>query len=72
MCDVSPATVGRWLARHGLNRLAALEPARPVLRYEHEAPGDLLHLDIKKFGHFDRPGHRATADRHAGTSRGAG
>lgn len=72
VCGVSPATVGRWLARHGLNRLAALEPARPVLRYEHEAPGDLLHLDIKKLGRFDKPGHRVTGDRQAGTSRGAG
>src|SRR5699024_7302845 len=39
------STVGRWLRRKGLNRLAALEPAEPVKRYEHNAPGDLLHLD---------------------------
>lgn len=32
-------------------------------RYEHKAPGDLLHLDIKKLGRFTRPGHRVTKTR---------
>ncbi len=68
---VAPSTVGRLLQREGLNRLASLEPAAPILRYEHEAPGDLLHLDIKKLGRFWRPGHRVTGDRHA-ASDGAG
>lgn len=68
---LAPSTVGRLLARAGLNRLAALEPAEPVRRYEHEAPGDLLHLDIKKLGRFRRPGHRVTGDRQI-TSDGAG
>jgi transposase InsO family protein len=60
---VSASTVSRILARHGLNRLRALEPAKPPQRYEHEQPGDLLHLDIKKLGRFARPGHRVTGDR---------
>ena len=30
-----------------MNRLAELEPAPPVVRYEYPTPGDLLHLDIK-------------------------
>ncbi len=38
-------------------------PAPPVQRYEHEKPGDLLHLGIKKLGRFHRPGHRVTDDR---------
>ncbi len=59
------------MKRAGLNRLAALAPARPANRYEHEAPGDLLHLDIKKLGRFERPGHRVTGDRQQNT-RGAG
>lgn len=68
---VSVATVARILQRAGLNRLAALEPAPPITRYEHDAPGDLLHLDIKKLGRFWRPGHRVTGNRrHA--SHGAG
>ena len=68
---VGESTVGRWLARHGLNRLASLEPAQPANRYEHEAPGDLLHLDIKRLGRFTKPGHRVTGNRQQ-HSRGAG
>jgi len=49
-----------------------LDPAPPIQRYTHEAPGDLLHLDIKKLGRFKRPGHRMTGDRQAGRSPGAG
>lgn len=72
LVGVSMSTVARILARQGLNRLAALEPVRPENRYVHANPGDLLHLDIKKLGRFDRPGHRVTGDRQQGTSRGAG
>lgn len=68
---MAPGTVGRLLQRAGLNRLAVLEPAAPIQRYEHDAPGDLLHLDIKKLGRFWRPGHRATGNR-AMASDGAG
>jgi transposase InsO family protein len=69
---VPVTTVARVLQRAGLNRLAALDPAPPIRRYEHDAPGDLLHLDIKKLGRFKRPGHRVTGSRQAGASRGAG
>lgn len=60
---VSPATVSRILKRLGLNRLRALEPAEPVRRYERENPGELIHIDIKKLGKFNRIGHRITGDR---------
>ena len=50
---ISPATVSRILRRLGLNRLAALEPAEPVRRYEREHPGELIHIDIKKLGRFN-------------------
>ena len=60
---VSQSTVGRVLPKLGLNRLSALEPAQPINRYQHEHPGDLLHLDIKKLGRFKRPGHRVTGNR---------
>jgi len=69
---VSPATVSRVLARAGLSRLKDLEPAEPVRRYEHDAPGDMIHIDIKKLGRFDRVGHRITGDRRQGETRGAG
>jgi len=70
---VSPATVSRVLKRLGLNKLSALEPAAPVIRYERKAPGEMIHLDIKKLGRFDRVGHRITGDRTGqSNSRGIG
>lgn len=68
---VSPATVSRILRRLGLNKLNALEPAEPVRRYERQHPGELIHIDIKKLGRFDRIGHRITGDR-TGQSRARG
>ena len=68
---VSPATVSRILRRLGLNRIKALEPAEPVRRYERQHPGELIHIDIKKLGRFERIGHRITGDRQ-GKSRGIG
>jgi transposase InsO family protein len=70
---VSAATVSRILRRLGLNRLSALEPADPVRRYEREHPGELIHIDIKKLGKFNRIGHRITGDRTGpNKSRGVG
>ena len=70
---VSPATVSRVLKRAGLSRLRDLEPAEPVRRYERAHPGELIHLDIKKLGRFERTGHRITGDRTGqSNSRGVG
>ena len=70
---VSKATVGRILTHHGLNRWRDLEPAEPVRRYERDRPGEMIHLDIKKLGRFNRVGHRITGDRHGQSSaRGIG
>lgn len=60
---VSKATVSRVLRRAGLSRLSDLGPAEPVQRYEREHPGELLHIDIKELGRFDKVGHRITGDR---------
>lgn len=60
---VSKATVSRVLKRAGLSKLSDLRPAEPVQRYELEQPGELLHIDIKKLGRFDKVGHRITGDR---------
>ena len=70
---VSAATVSRVLKRLGLNRLSALEPAEPPRRYQRDRPGELIHIDIKKLGRFDRIGHRITG-RQTGvaTSRASG
>ena len=70
---VSPATVSRVLRRLGLSRMRDLEPAEPVRRYEREHPGELIHIDIKKLGRFDRVGHRITGDRRGqSNARGIG
>jgi transposase InsO family protein len=60
---ISCSSVSRVLARAGLSKLADLEPTEPVQRYEHAAPGDLLHIDIKKLGRIERPSHRVTGNR---------
>jgi len=71
--DISPATVSRILRRLGLNRLSALEPAEPVRRYERDHPGEMIHIDIKKLGRFNKIGHRITGDRTGqSNSRGVG
>jgi transposase InsO family protein len=69
--SISKATVSRVLTRAGLARLSDLEPAEPVQRYEHERPGDLIHIDTKKLGRIEKTGHRATGNRQE-RSRGAG
>lgn len=68
---ISPATVSRILKRLGLNRISALEPAEPVRRYERARPGEMIHIDIKKLGRFNKVGHRITGDR-AGQNKSRG
>jgi transposase InsO family protein len=66
------STVSVILKRHGVSRMRDLEPAEPIVRYERSAPGDLLHLDVKKLGRIrGGAGHRITGDRRD-RSRGAG
>lgn len=67
----SVATVSRVLAGMGLSSLKALEPKAPVVRYERQAPGELLHMDTKKLGRIVQPSHRVTGDRRDAV-RGAG
>jgi transposase InsO family protein len=62
---ISRATAARTLGQVGLNRLATLEPRPPGRRYEWAAPGQLLHLDIKKLGRIGQVGHRITGDRRS-------
>lgn len=68
---VSKATVSRVLRRAGLSRFSDLAPVEAVQRYEREAPGDLLHIDIKKLGRFSDVGHRITGNC-ANRTRGLG
>jgi transposase InsO family protein len=56
------STVHQALRRGGCSRRPA--PERPaVVRYEWPCPGNLLHMDVKKFGKFTQPGHAVTGDR---------
>jgi len=56
------STVHATLRRHGISR-----PPRPkreqVVRYEWPCPGDLLHMDTKRYARFASPGHALTGDR---------
>jgi transposase InsO family protein len=67
------STVGKVLRRRGLGRLRALDPRAPIIRYEREKPGELIHMDTKKLGRIDGIGHRITGDRTGQRSkRGTG
>jgi transposase InsO family protein len=63
LTGIPRSTLGRVLRRHKLSRARDLEPKPPVIRYERQAPGELIHLDIKKLGRFDTAGHRVHGDR---------
>ena len=59
---VAHSTISAILKRHGCSR-----PPRPARRetsrYEWPCPGDLLHMDVKRYPRFARPGHAVTGDR---------
>jgi transposase InsO family protein len=58
------STVGDVLRRLGLGRLPSPTPRPPIIRYERDHPGELLHIDGKKLGRIaGRIGHRITGDR---------
>jgi transposase InsO family protein len=63
------STVHKVLRRHGISRIP--RPSREVVRYEWPCPGDLLHMDTKRYVRFERPGWAATGDRK-NPSKGAG
>lgn len=56
---LQPSTVGRVLRRHRMPSLRELDPVtgaviratrRSAARYEHDHPGSLIHVDVKKLG----------------------
>lgn len=65
---LATSTVCAVLKRLGLNRLSRLEPPEPPNRYCRRHPGELIHIDIKKLGRFNRPG--VPAHRRQGGYRG--
>ena len=56
------ATVWRTLQRAGISR-PPRQPRERARRYEWPCPGDLLHIDSKRFVRFTRPGHAVTGIR---------
>ena len=64
---VSASTVARVCRLAGLSRLKQLDAPPPPVRYECDHPGELVHVDIKRMGRFDRPGHRVTRKRSWGS-----
>lgn len=69
---VSLSTVTLVLARLGLPRLSRIDPPEPPNRYERRHPGELVHIDTKKLGRFNQPGHRVTGDRRSRDRNGVG
>ena len=71
-----PSTVHAVLVRCRLNRLSHVDRAtgEPIRRYEHDHPGDLLHVDVKKLGNVPDGGGwrfvgRQQGDRHRQATR---
>ena len=60
--EIPHATVHRALRRRGCSRRPRA-PREAVVRYEWPCPGDLVHMDVKRFARFSRPGHAVTGDR---------
>jgi transposase InsO family protein len=69
--SIPRSTVGVWLRRLGMGRLRDLEPKEKPIRYERSRPGELVHLDTKKFGRIGRIGHRIHGD-YRRRARGVG
>ncbi len=65
---LAASTVHRVLVRVGRNRLASTDRATglPVRRYEHPAPGCLVHLDVKKLGNIPQAGGHRIPGRQLG------
>lgn len=55
------STVGKVLRRQGCSRLPRLQ-RDPVIRYERERPGELIHVDTKRLGRFHVVGKRILND----------
>jgi transposase InsO family protein len=66
--DRPASTVHRVLRRGGCSLRPRPEPPA-VVRYEWPCPGNLLHMDVKKLGRFDSPGHALTGDRRRRSRR---
>lgn len=79
---MQPSTVGRVLRRHRVPLLRDVDPItgtviratrKSVTRYEHDHPGSLIHIDVKKLGRVpDGGGWRAHGRSEQVRGRGIG
>jgi transposase InsO family protein len=67
---IAPSTVHAILTRCRLNRLSHIDrvTGEPVRRYEHDHPGALLHVDVKKLGNVPDGGGWRFLGRQQGES----
>lgn len=71
---LAPSTVHKVLVRCRINRLTHIDRAtgEPIRRYEHDHPGSLIHVDVKKIGNIpDGGGWRYLGRRQGAVSRRA-
>ena len=71
---LAASTVHAVLVRCRLNRLSHLDrcTGEPVRRYEHDTPGAMLHVDVKKLGNIpDGGGHRYVGRQQGNRNRAA-
>jgi transposase InsO family protein len=57
---MAPSTVSAVLKREGLGKRSRLAAPEPVNRYERAAPGELIHIDVKRLGRIGHVGKRVT------------
>lgn len=72
--DMASSTVHAVLVRCRLNRLTHIDRAtgEPIRRYEHDQPGDLIHVDVKKLGRVpDGGGWRYVGKQQGDRNRSA-
>jgi transposase InsO family protein len=73
--QMAPSTVHAVLARNGMSKLAWMDrpTGQAIRRYEHDNPGDLVHVDIKKLGKIPPGGGwRARGRGYAGNAKTRG
>jgi transposase InsO family protein len=76
---LAPSTVHAVLVRCRISRLAHLDrvSGQPIRRYEYDAPGQLVHVDVKKLGNIPAGGGhrflgRASGARNSQADRSSG
>jgi Homeodomain-like domain len=67
--SMSASTVHAVLVRCRLNRLSHIDirTGEPIRRYEHDHPGSLVHVDVKKLGNIPAGGGWRFVGRAQGT-----